>query len=260
MNAAIMRNRIRFHIDKYKNPRIKQGLHIDQAINIAINDFIEDRYDNIKKARGSRNYYFQAVQRVRDELRTLVKSATIVPVNSIISLPSDYRHEAGLEVVINGNQVHSIGILYNELSKRKQNYFLKPTDADPFHYESELGITVEAETPPTSSVLYYLKKPATVVLSETSIVAGTTLIVGQTYIVTGTTPVTYNGTVYNTDEDFVVDITSTVHTGGNVVTATNSDLPDHAHEEICKRAAAYIGGHGEDYNKLQTMDMSVQKN
>lgn len=224
---------------------------------MAIDLFFYDRYNNIKQQKF---YSFQFIQRVRDDLRTLVKVLPITPSGNLISYPSDYRHEVSFDAVIDGSQVSSRAVTYNELRIAAKNSFQEPTVAYPVHYEDQNGINVEFGGTGTfsSGILTYLKAPTQVSVSETPITAGpTVLTVGQTYYVTIGT-VTHNAVNYTVGQTFVA--VNTVLTGtGTVINIVNCDLPDHTHEEICKLAGYILTGTVDQWNKSQQLEREANK-
>ena len=77
-------------IDKVQTPRFTSP-EKDRVLNYAQDRIIQDRYDNIKRDTG---YSFQSLQRVRDEMRTLVTDVPYTPVINqgnyyTFTLPSD---------------------------------------------------------------------------------------------------------------------------------------------------------------------------
>ena len=62
MNLPEMHDRVDFWADTVKSPRYTRKQR-DAALNIAIDSFVKDRYDNIKVADRDRVPYFEIVER-----------------------------------------------------------------------------------------------------------------------------------------------------------------------------------------------------
>tara|TARA_R110002012_G_C11629287_1_gene609659 strand:- start:555 stop:1199 length:645 start_codon:yes stop_codon:yes gene_type:complete len=136
--VAQMHQDINFLIDKVKTPRF-ESFEIDRALNMAQDRIIQDRYDNIKRDTG---YSFQSLQRVRDELRTLITELPYIAVVANIggyytfNLPSDYRHEILLQGNINAVTTTSIPIDYDTFGVAEEDPFGNFTEEYPRHIET----------------------------------------------------------------------------------------------------------------------------
>lgn len=99
---------------------------------------------------------------------------------------------------------------------------------------------------PTVAELWYVKKPTEMTQSESGLAGGITIEDGATYHV-DEGQATYDGTTYDQYETFTGSVAGgTSHTGSAAVSKiTNSELPDHAMEEVVILAA---------YNYLITMN------
>jgi len=162
MTAAQMAERVRFYLNQQKSPRIDSVQHINPGLNVAQQKFIEDRVDNIKKSfpRG-RKYFFEAVERVRSELYTIVHTATIVPINNIITVPADFYYELLLQLTVNGETTWSSSHQWGEIPAIERNSFLEPDAEYPMHIRSDAGIIISAGGGTiTSSLFTYIKQPA----------------------------------------------------------------------------------------------------
>ncbi len=171
MNAATMEDRVRFYLNQQKSPRIEQGFHINQALNIAQTKFIEDRVDNIKKAkqRGS-SYYFEAVERVKSELYTIVVNTGFVPpVGNTVAIPTDFFYELNLQVILDGEMYWSTSKTYNEYQEISRNSFTAPNIEFPVHIRSNNGVVVDYGVVGlfSNSNLIYLKNPVTIDVTST---------------------------------------------------------------------------------------------
>lgn len=257
MNIIQQHNRVDFWIDKVNSPRFKKDKY-DAAINIAINDFINDRYENIKMAKG---YAFQTIQKVRDELRTLIPDTlNIAPAADIFQLPIDYLHEVLLQVTISGKKVLSEFASFNELVDLADNGFLDTTDEYPRHIERGNQFEVRHGIGNfTMAHLDYIKMPAIVKRGSTAILPGpAVLTIGRDYVNTTVDTVVHNGVTYEQFDGFTA-VNTVLAGAGSVVLVTNCNLPPQTHEEICKMAAQVLTGTVENYDKRKIIKEEISE-
>ena len=254
MNLIQMFRRIDSHSDKARAPRWSITDNYLFALNVAMSTFINDRVDNIREQR--KKYAFETAQRIKDDLRTIVKSSLpITPINGILTVPLDYRYEVGVEVFINGKRTNSVPVTHNELPVLKDNLHTRPSKDRPVHYVDMDGFHLLAGEPGliTVGIISYIIEPSqmylaedpadrTTGLSQDSLVA---LIVGATYYVITTAE--HNTIFYNPGDTFVA--VTTVLTSGTVHYIVNCQLPAHTHEEICLMAAEILTGRAQKYEK-----------
>ena len=142
-------------------------VQIDRFLNLSILDIVDDRIDNIK---NDKPYGVQSVQRVRDELRTIVKTTTTLTIATtafepdyIISYPTDYRYGLLLEVSIGGVMYTSVPKTYDWIGGNKFNPHTKPSPTRVRHIESDDKINVYTGGGVIASgQLIYVKNPTTV--------------------------------------------------------------------------------------------------
>jgi hypothetical protein len=258
-NIIQMHDDINRQIDFVNNPRFPSRDY-DRAINLSIEEFVNDRYDNVKVVKG---YSFDSVQRVKDELRTLVTTSTIVPVSDIVAIPATYKHFLQMLVTLDGIQTAVKSVSFDEISGYLNNTYTKPDADSPVITEDENGFKVyHGSSTLTSSDLTFLKTPAEVTsgLERQKISAGSgVLTAAATYIVIvdGTT---HNSTSYERGETFAAANTNL--TTGKVVLRTNTidtDLPDTAHKEIVNRAAAIMEGWIDEFGSKQSLEFDTAK-
>lgn len=246
-------------IDFVNNPRFPSRDY-DRAINLSIDEIINDRYDNIKRVK---QYSFDSIQRVKDELRTLVTTDTIVPAGDVIALPAGYKHALLLLVTLDGVQLAARAISFDELNGILNNIYTQPDADSPVFTEDENGLTVYHGTSTFStSDLTYLKEPARVTRGKArdEINAGTGVLTSaQDYIVIEDSTV-HNSVSYERGEVFTAannDLDS-----GKVVLRSNTidtDLPDTLHKEIVEKAAARMEGWVDEFNSKQSLEFDASK-
>jgi len=225
------------------------------AINAAIVMTIEDRVDNIKKPK---KYSLESVQRVRDELYTLIPpTSTIVPVGNVIAYPLDYSHFLKLQVVIDGETSWVRPTNYNESGPLADNPWKKPSNTKPYFDQDNAGIVIYrgATGSFTSALLDYLKTPAKATMgNETNKILPGALVltIGLVYVAYDDS--VHNGVTYVTGTTFTA--VSTVLTSGTVILyslVTNCDLPEKIHGEVVRLASAIMSGTISDMDKKQDL-------
>lgn len=243
-----MQDRIEFYVDKSKSPRFQRGFHYDQALNIAQDKIIQDKYDNVKQ---HKMYAFQVFQKIRDDLRTIVKTVPITPVGNLIQLPIDYMYEVGLALVINGIKYDSREVTYNEFNGLDDNSFTSITIEEPVHIEDENGIEVSFGLSGTfsSAILSYIKIPSVISLGPDIKSGLGVLVIGNSYYVTVGT--VNDGAVRVIGSRFVA--LSSNMTGTGTVIAINAQsnciLPVSCHEELVKYASSLLIGSVEGFDQ-----------
>jgi hypothetical protein len=170
MTAAELRLRVRFYLNQLASPRVDDIVHINQGLNAAQVKFIEDRVDNIKQAAfHNRKVFFEAVERVRSELYTIVITpAPIVAVANVIALPVPpspfpFYYELALALnYSNGQTEWSTAKSWNEFQELERNSFTKPSVEYPIHVRSNAGMTAyfgQTVLTLTSGTLTYIFLP-----------------------------------------------------------------------------------------------------
>lgn len=152
-----------FLIDKVRTPRFEDSQR-DRVLNFAMDRTIQDRYDNIKKAE---RYSFQAFQRIRDELYTLIPEPAMGALTDNVdntgrfSFPSDYRHGLLVQVGTTPAATDTVSrpITYDSLGIAKKDPFEEPTDTFPRHIEDGQGIVIYHGGGIYFYKFYYLRSP-----------------------------------------------------------------------------------------------------
>lgn len=253
MNTPQLTDRIYYHLDRQRSNRYKRFTLVD-ALNVATDRFIKDRYDNIKL---SLPYSFERVERVRQELATLVKGPVpIVPTNGAIVIPVDFQYEVLMYATINGIDVLSQTKTYSE-NDLYQNAFTEPSDEYPTHRRTDTGYAFEwGGGSFTTAKLWYLKQQQVLVFEDTQIAAGAgVLSIGSTYYVNNLT-VVHNFITYSQGQTFLA-INGNLGGAGTVSRYVDTDMPVTSHEEIAKMGADSLAGVSENYRKAQLLSGKV---
>lgn len=259
MNLPEMHDRVDFWADTVKSPRYTRKQR-DAALNIAIDSFVKDRYDNIKVADRDRvPYSFEIVERIKEELYTITEiDYPALVVNNQTPTPPEFLYHIVSFVEVAGKKVLSIPKPYveNDLS---QNSFAKPSLDQPVHRRTPTGFKYDVGSASINrAFISYMKIPVQVKWNETPITAGITVLVpGEVYYVVSGTAI-QGTTPHIADTVFTSLGTGFVGTG-ILNKVTNCNLPVHTHEEICKIAASVLTGTFENYNKSQKIDMESKR-
>ena len=246
MNIVEQHAKMDLWLDRPRSARFQPGDR-DSALISAADRILRDNYDNIRKETG---YSFQSVQRLRDQLRSLIVSSTVVPTGNVITYPADYRHELLVQVTLNGIITGSRPTTYDEIESIKANPFEKPELEHPRHLE--IGNTAEVFFGTygtfSAATIHYIKQPVDVFRGTTSIIASpTALTVGVLYYVE-VGPVTHNSVIYQAGQTFTA-VNTTLTGAGSVIVIVNSELPANMHEEQARVAASILSGDSGDYNR-----------
>ncbi len=149
----------RLLVDRVASPRWTD-VKIDRFLNFAQDAIIQDRYDNFKQ---QKNYSFQAFQRVRDELRTIVVGSTPLSVVSgnIFAYPNNYRHALLLRTTIDTFIKSAPPITYDELAIIDDDPFERPVPEFPKSIEAQTGIEILFGITGTLSLveLFFIRDP-----------------------------------------------------------------------------------------------------
>lgn len=250
MNIVELHERVRFWTDTVQSARFESS-DIDNAINTAMNDIVEQKYYSSKKGKGDS---FQRTQKIRDELRTLVKVFDTITGNdldnysgySIIpaaSYPTDYKYLLCLAIYNGATQYNCWPITYDRVNSFPLNPFRRARInlfPKSYYNEGQEGIRItHAITAPTKAIYYYL---AQAVQWQYGLERTFThvFVAGQQFIVTSES-VVYAGTTYLRGTKVTVVAPNLSITSGTVVSAyTESDINMNLHEMIARQAAVNL--------------------
>lgn len=254
MNAIQLRSKIDFYNNISRSARFF-NYEYDNAVNIAIIQAITLRLGD----EGNRKpENFQWVQTIRDDMFTLIKTATptittgsaitnkyYTSIPSTIPKPSDYRDFILLMVLIDGFTSYSRPTTYNEIGPLLENSFMHPTNEKTYYNENATGLTIWRGSGGTftTATLTYLKIPATftVGLETQYINTGGTLTNAAVYYATEQS--VYATVTYKIGD--TITGTGAALTSGQVILASNTtpvELPDKIHDEIAIAASAIMLG------------------
>lgn len=249
-----MLNQVAFLNDRESSARFLDDQYM-KAINSAINMILEDRLDNIKKPK---KYSFEAVQRVRDELYTLVPATlTITPSGNTLAYPSDYNYFLKLQTTIDGATTWVRPTSYGESGPLGDNPWKKPSNTKPYFDQNVFGFVILRGSAGsfTAGLLDYVKNPDIVSVGKETdkINAGAlVLTIGQVYIVYE--EAVHNGVTYAEGQTFTA--VSTALTSGIVILnslVVNCNLPVKIHEEVVRLSSAIMNGTISDIQKKQDL-------
>lgn len=263
MNAIQLRERVDELIDRTRTARHRDRAYYN-AINQAIWLIVKDRVESIRAQQ--KRYSVQSAQRIRDELYTLYKTATISPTGTdkdILVAPADYFYYLLLYLTVSGKKLWCIPTSYGEIGPLKDNPFMKPTNKKPYFNEISTGFRFHIKTiaSASSSELWYIKNPAQVSIGEErdKLTTGATLTNALLYYVYEQS--VFAGVTYYAGE--IITGTGAALTSGTVIISTkivNCDLPLNMHDEICMKAAAILSGQVENFPKKNDLNAEIERN
>ena len=253
-NAIQMREAIDKLIDRVKSPRFTDDRYYE-AINQSSKMILDDRVDNNKQQKG---YSVQSNEKLRVELGSLVPPTFIATINGdVVLFPTDYYYLLLIQNTVDGIKNACRPLTYNEKGLINRNPFRKPTSDETYYNENNAGWTIELPVGAsfTKSEIDYIKKPAIVTIGT----EGNKVYPSSSALLPGTNYTVYNeaimnGTTYYEGQNF--NANSTTLTSGIVIRTaliTDSDMPEHLHEDVIRLAAAIMEGTVENYNKQKTL-------
>jgi len=254
MNVVQMIEGIAFLNDRESSSRFLDEAYM-KAINSAITRILEDRLDNIKMPK---RYSFESVQRVRDELYTLVvPTLSITPIGNTLAYPANYNYFLKLDCTIDGVTSYARPTSFNELGPLLENPWKAPSNTKPYYEQNLMGFVVYrgATGSFTAGLLDYIKNPDVVSVGNESdkISAGASaLTIGVVYMAYEDS--VHNGVTYVSGSTFTA--VSAVLTSGMVIpnsVIVNCNLPEKIHQEVMRTASQIMQGSIEDFAKKQDL-------
>lgn len=250
MNPIEIKQRIEFYIDLSRSPRFNF-----QDYNMAFNDSMYEYISQQVGLSDQRNpQSVQLIQRIRDNLFTLIKTNNPTPTDGTtlvgqyysskptsLPIPSDYDTFLLLQYTISSVTYYARPTTFNELGPLLDDSFNHPTNSMAYFNESTSSLTLWRGTTGTvsSALLTYIKTPNVFSIGQDNQIlpAGTTLTNAITYYALETC--VYNGTTYYMGA--VITGTGASLTSGTVILVSNTtacELPLKTHEILSKWTAA----------------------
>jgi len=266
MNIIQQHEKARFLLDKVGSPRFESE-DVDNALNGEIELIVREKYDQTRLQ--NRSDAFQRTQRVRDELRPLMKFAD--KLNGLSLYPStdqstvlamfgsilggdpditDYRYLITMRIEDSAGTFYPVFPLQSNMKTvYKRNPFrrVRLNPISKFYYtESSLGgdaqweiyMSLPSGVTFEDLIVEYLKDPTTVNYgveydSSKTFANGTKLIAVEETV--------YAGATYVIGERITIANPNYSITSGLVVANfVETELPASLHEEICRRAASSL--------------------
>ncbi len=279
MNIIQQHERARFLLDRVGSTRFESE-DIDNALNGEIELIVREKYDQTRIQ--NRSDAFQRTQRVRDELRPLMKfadklnglslypntdeSTVLVMFGSILGGDpdiTDYRYLITMRVEDNAGTYYPVFPLPSNMKTvYKRNPFkrVRNTPIPKFYYtESSFGGDAQWEIYMNlpSGVTFedvfieYLKDPTTVnygiEYTSSKVFANGTKVIAVEETV-------YAGAIYVIGEKINIVTPNFNITSGTVVSNfIESELPASLHEELCRRAASSLLFSVGEFEKAKTI-------
>lgn len=263
MNAVQTKQRIDFYLNLTQNARFNFSEYA-MAVNDVIQEFIFDNLGD-KENRNPKN--FQWIDRINDQLYTLIKTATPTPsagtaitnqyytsLPSTITYPTDYSDFISLTFIVDGYTVWGRPITFNKLQPMLADSFRHPTNSKIYYNWNATGFTFYRANSGslTNCTLTYIKQATDFSIGQESQLVTGVLTNAAVYYATEVS--VYSGTTYQIGA--TITGTGASLTSGAAILASNTspiDLPAQTHEEIAKRAAARMLQNVGDYQGAQAV-------
>ncbi len=259
MNVIEMIEGLDFYLDRVNSSRFTNPIRT-RALNISTNDIIEDRYDNIRK---NKTYSFEVIQRVRDELYTIVKTTAAMtptgnsyPTAQITAQAPDYKYGLTVKCLITGNNYWAVPCPLDREPTIDLDPYERPKITYPprvYFIQRNVGIEMLFGATGTlgNGFLEYLANPNTIIYgvqrdSTFPGPAGGIACIAIVELVYATITYPIGATFTLANGTF---ITSPVGVPAFVTGFTNPSTPKTLDEEIMKRASSYLLKGVESYNK-----------
>lgn len=251
MNGILLKQRIDFYLNLSKNARFTFAEYA-----IAVNDVTDEYIDEQMGDEANRNpESFQWIQRISDDLYTLIKVAAPVvtpgtavttpyysSLPSTFPVPSDYKTFVYMSCIIDGFTIYARPTTFNKLGPLLNDSFRKPSNTKIYFNSSAAGMTIWRANSGvfTSCSLTYIKVPTDFSIGqESNLINAPTALTVASYIATEVT--VFMTVVYQVGAVIVGSVNPL--TSGQVILASlvvPCELPPPVHEEIAKRAAVKL--------------------
>lgn len=267
MNPIKLKQRIDFYNDLTRNARFTFTEYA-----IAVNDVVQEFiFENLgdKENRNPKN--FQWIDRINDQLFTLIKTGTPALVNgtpivnkyystkvSTMAFPADYSDFVALTLVVDGLTVYARPTTFNKLQPMLNDSFRHPTPDNVWYNWNATGLTVYYNGTASSASLVYIKDATDYSIGqEANLIDGPIALPAGNYYATA--PCVYNSVSYQIGD---VIVGGSLLASGQVIPVSVTspvDLPDQVHEEIAKRASVKMLIASGNYPSAQAVQSEANK-
>jgi hypothetical protein len=267
MNPIQLKQRIDFYNDLTRNARFTFTEYA-----IAVNDVVQEFiFENLgdKENRNPKN--FQWIDRINDQLYTLIKTATPALVAgtaitnkyyttkvSTLAFPNDYSDFVALNLIIDGLTVYGRPTSFNKLQPLLRDSFKHPTSDNIFYNWNSTGLSIYYNGTASAASLIYIKGAVDYSIGqEANLIDGPVLLSAGSYYATA--PSVYNGVSYQIGS--VITGGFTLSSGQVIPVSVTSpiDLPSQVHEEIAKRASVKMLIASGNYPSAQAVQSEASK-
>jgi hypothetical protein len=271
MNIVLLHERVLYWCDRIASARFEPDI-IDNAINVAINELVEEKYGSSKI--HNRGDSFQRTQKVRDELYPLVlqddTDTGLVLTGNLVTAASLQSPLIKYKYMLAGSAVFTVDTVeytfplwplsYNMVNRIDSNPFRRPSVtgmSKVYYIESKNGILIigPAGLAPDLVTIDYLAVPATVRKGIE--------IIGpfdfEEWIIISSLIATAGGETYQIGAKLKVLVPGgiTLDTGLAVHDFEETDLPDTLHDELAIRAAINLLITAEMYDKVKVLESKI---
>lgn len=261
-----MRAYVRQLINRPNSPR-HDNERISFALTFAEEDKISQTCDYHRLARREGKITIEVIQKVKDQLQSIIKTSPIViDASKQFALPPDYYYDLGFEVLYNGNWVNVTPTTVNQTLGGRENIYERATIEEmEYNVFSNTGFLINGETTNLSNItqgrMTYVRKTQGIFIDDKAnlVPPATDLPIGNEYGVDSGT-VTYNGTVYTKNQSFIIITGFLQFTGtGNVLLVKSSELDYQAHKDLCKAGAKILADTVENFEKGKNLEVELMK-
>jgi len=227
------------------------------AIQDAVRKFINERHASFRE----KNKSYELTQRIKDDLRLITRiNDTLIFSPTQFTLPSDYDHELGLELLLDGIWTASDPTTQSERQVMNKNFHTRGSMDSPFHYLA--GNTVFFDHGPNGTVTQIRYTYTTIYpypyVTDTVISASGGLTIGKKYGVLRGNPVVHDTITYTYGEVFTATLGSITGTG-TVIECEEILLPFHTHMEVQKMMAAELSETVENYSRKKSLEGEMER-
>jgi len=249
MNPIEIKQRIEFYIDLSRSPRFNF-----QDYNMAFNDSMYEYISQQVGLSDQRNpQSVQLIQRIRDNLYTLIKTNNPTPTDGTtvvgqyysskptsLPIPSDYDTFLLLQYTISSVTYYARPTTFNELGPLIDDSFNHPTNSMAYFNETTSALTLWRGTAGTvsSALLTYIKTPNVFSIGQDNQIISPSVLATGSYYALETC--VFNSVTYYMGQ-IITGNNVLALTSGTVILVSNTtacELPPKTHEILSKWSAA----------------------